>query len=822
MQSIVRLSRRVGLLSNLESGVVSMHWAITGGTGFVGVHVLSELLRGSGTFTLLTRPRSDSLARLQKALAAIGGQLWTAEYLRERLAIVPVDFGEPNLGLPDQNFRALADSLDAILHCAGSTELDGDIVALRRVNVDGTARILELAQAGSRAPDLFHMSSAFVAGARRTGVVYETDFDDDSGFENTYERSKFEAESLVRDWAQRTGRRVVVLRPGALVSDRPPDPDFPLHPLSYLSKTAEAALRLLAMSGRPLNTTLQFRLRGDPKGHLNYMPVGEAAEAMVRLLQLAPAGLSTYHVVHHHDVAVQMLVDLFNAVSPFRGSLVEGAIEDPNFLERRMRWAKGFIPYLQHSRTFDTTGARTLLGEPSRQTVVDFNYLLAGVGPYKRHFSVNAAQQGSRQSARATRPVARVAPQFPVRVRSADTVRPMRGLTFIVTVGRSGSTALSRVLSGHRDVLSLNEFYVSVRTSLPLDQPLSGEEFWRSLAEPHPVFDAMVRGGSGMPEFIYPRLEGTRFDAYTTGIPAISMMTLPHLSPDPDGVFDALAAEVATWPQRTARVHYERLFEWLAARFGGSVVVERSAMSLSSVPWLRETFPDAKFVHLFRHGPDTAVSMSQHTGFRLMALIQDALELLDLETESRNPGLRLDPAALPIELAPLVGDRCDLDFLMGQHLPVTRFAQMWSESIAIGVTALADLPADRYIPLSYSDLVADPRSCLTRLAAFLDVEADPKWLEFGASVIDPKFAGGSNRLSGEDLQAVVDGCATGEALLRGHAIAPSAKETTAACFRPARSDTAIRVDASDSGFGINATERAPTLLPDEQLSPAMG
>ena len=42
-------------------------------------------------------------------------------------------------------------------------------------------------------------------------------------------------------------------------------------------------------------------------------------------------------------------------------------------------------------------------------------------------------------------------------------------------------------------------------------------------------------------------------------------------------------------------------------------------------------FPDAKFVHLFRHGPDTAVSMSQHTGFRLMALIEDALELLDLE-----------------------------------------------------------------------------------------------------------------------------------------------------------------------------------------------
>jgi sulfotransferase family protein len=301
---------------------------------------------------------------------------------------------------------------------------------------------------------------------------------------------------------------------------------------------------------------------------------------------------------------------------------------------------------------------------------------------------------------------------------------------------------------------------------------VSGEQFWRVLAEPHPIFDAMVRGGAGMPEFIYPRLAGTRFNANTTGIPAISMMTLPHLSPDPDGVFDALAAEVPMWPQQTARMHYKRLFGWLAGHFGGSVAVERSGMSLSSVPWLRQMFPDAKFVHLFRDGADTAVSMSGHTGYRLMTLIQDALELLDLPEESRNPGLRLDPTAIPAELAPLIGDRCDFDYLMSQDLPVARFGRMWSELIAAGLAALADLPADRCLPLSYADLVADPRSCLTRLAAFLDVDADPKWLDFGAGIIDPRFAGASNRLSSEDLQAVVESCALGEALLRDDAVAP--------------------------------------------------
>ncbi len=750
-----------------------MHWAITGGTGFLGIHILRELLREPGTFTLLTRPQSDPIPRIQKALAvaATDGQVWTDRHLRERLAVVPVDFSEPNLGLSVQKFQALADSVDAILHCAGSVELDGDIARLRRTNVDGTARILELVEAGSRAPDLFHVSTAFVAGRRRTGIVYETEFADDAGFENTYERSKFEAETLVRDWAHRTGRRVVILRPSILVSDRPPHPDFPLHPLSSFSKSAEAAMRLLSLSRRPIDATLGVRLRGDPNGHLNFMPVGEAAEAMVRLLQLAPDGLSSYHVVHHHDIPVQTMMDLINAVSPVRFTLVDGPIEDLNMLERRLRWAKGFFPYLNHNRTYDTTGARALLGKPSSQTVVDLNYLVGGVGQYKRQFAGERTERRSSRSALPVQPVPRVGPRFDAAVRTGHTVSPIRGLTFIVTAGRSGSSALSRVLNGHRDVLSLNEFYLSVRTSLTVGRPVSGEEFWRVLAEPHSIFDAMVRGGAAMPEFIYPRLAGTRFEANTTGIPAISMMTLPHLSPDPDGVFDALAAEVPTWPQQTARMHYKRLFAWLAAHFGGSVVVERSGMSLSSVPWLREMFPDARFVHLFRDGPDTAVSMNGHIGFRLMVLIQDALELLDLPEESRNPGLRLDPAAIPVELASLVGDRCDLDYLMSQDLSVARFARMWSELVAIGVAALADLPADRYLPLSYADLVADPRSCLSRLAGFLDVDADPQWLDFGASIIDPSFAGVSNRLSSEDLQAVVEGCAAGEALLRDHVMA---------------------------------------------------
>ena len=170
-------------------GAAYMHWAITGGTGFLGTTSCANL---AGTWNVHfadpSAVRPDRSHTESARIAGTNGQVWTNEQLRERLAVVSVDLAEPNLGLPDERFQVLADSIDAILHCAASTEVDADLAALRRVNVDGTARILELAQAGSRGPDLFYVSTAFVAGRRRTGVIYETELSDDAGFETNYKR----------------------------------------------------------------------------------------------------------------------------------------------------------------------------------------------------------------------------------------------------------------------------------------------------------------------------------------------------------------------------------------------------------------------------------------------------------------------------------------------------------------------------------------------------------------------------------------------------------------------------------------------------------
>ncbi|MFG2525972.1 hypothetical protein [Streptomyces sp. NPDC048527] len=117
----------------------------------------------------------------------------------------------------------------------------------------------------------------------------------------------------------------------------------------------------------------------------------------------------------------------------------------------------------------------------------------------------------------------------------------------------------------------------------------------------------MIRNGTPVPEHLYPHSPG-RFTG-ATGVPALFLTTLPHLTPDPDALFDALRPVLTARPRGPVDGHYHALFAELSARRGSHAVVERSGFSLGFVPQLRQHFPEARFVHLYREGSDCAPLM---------------------------------------------------------------------------------------------------------------------------------------------------------------------------------------------------------------------
>jgi len=237
-------------------------------------------------------------------------------------------------------------------------------------------------------------------------------------------------------------------------------------------------------------------------------------------------------------------------------------------------------------------------------------------------------------------------------------------------------------------------------------------------------------------------------------------MVLPHLTDDPDGLLEELEPQVTKWAGRSVGLHYQDLFGLLAARFGRRVVVERSGYSLQWVRRLRKEFPQATFVHQFRDGPDCALSMSRHPGYRAMELLQEVL----LGAGVSSP-LELTPQhleKLPPETAELLfGERFDPSVVLDRQVPVARFGDMWSQWITEGVEYLAELPNELRSTLAYEDLVRDPRAELVRLAEFIGVAPVPRWLDAGAALLDSGRTGAALLLPPEELSALRASCAPG-------------------------------------------------------------
>ncbi|MYS79093.1 SDR family oxidoreductase [Embleya scabrispora] len=360
-----------------------MRVAITGATGFLGLHLLRELLDRHRTITVLSHSGSrGTMDRIRAFLEVSAAPDELVRRLPERLRIVETDLTLPRLGLLRANFTSLADSVDVIWHCAGDRRVDATLADLRPVNVEGTRHLLELAEIGRRRPRLLHISTAYVAGSRREGTVKEELSDDADGFENDYERSRYEAELLVRDWAARLGRSAMIFRPTTLVSDRP---GLPRNALRYMVERAEVTggCAALGWAARlPQRVRPVVRVVSAPEGRLNFMPVHEAARVMTRLADVAGGGgVDVFHVRHPHDVPVEVVHEVLAEFLPVRLRFVTEPPIEPTGAERLAEAHLASTPYLTHRRGYDDSGVRALLGEPRSAVGIDRDYLVDCVRP---------------------------------------------------------------------------------------------------------------------------------------------------------------------------------------------------------------------------------------------------------------------------------------------------------------------------------------------------------------------------------------------------------------------------------------------------------
>lgn len=192
---------------------------LTGATGFLGAELLARYLEQTDR-AVYALVRADSDDAADARLGALLGSLF-AEPRRhaDRVVAVRADLRRPWAGLVPSQREQLAERVSDVVHCAASVSFEQPLAEAREINVEGSRRMLELAHLCEHRGGLnsfSHVSTAYVAGARH-GVFGEGDWARAEGFRNSYERSKAEAEGLVR---ARSGiLPVQIFRPSIVVGD---------------------------------------------------------------------------------------------------------------------------------------------------------------------------------------------------------------------------------------------------------------------------------------------------------------------------------------------------------------------------------------------------------------------------------------------------------------------------------------------------------------------------------------------------------------------------------------------------------------------------
>lgn len=294
---------------------------------------------------------------------------------------------------------------------------------------------------------------------------------------------------------------------------------------------------------------------------------------------------------------------------------------------------------------------------------------------------------------------------------------------FVVGTGRCGSTLISNILRLHPRITSVSEFFsfvtdlgCQVQAAFPAHD-VDGDWLWQLIATAWPRQNLMLRHDVAMDEVLYPFSQGThRFDR-ESGVPAISQVTLPHLSADPDALLDELEPLVRALPSGPPGLLFQRLFELLAARQGSPVWVERSGGSLRITHRLIEHFPRARFVHIVRDGRDVALSMSKHHGFKMVLICFQLLETLGVD-----PFLSMDrrwEEDMSDDLAALLPEYFTRQAFLDFATPPPLCGHYWSGEILEGLSVLDSLPQERLLTLRYEDFLQEPARAIAQLIHYV-------------------------------------------------------------------------------------------------------
>ncbi len=272
---------------------------LTGATGFLGIHVLKELMDSgvSKVYCLLRGGKIGAENRLRQEYFYYFDEL-NEELFGKQIIAIEGDITNK------ENVQSLEEyDIDTVINCAASVKHFAELNFLKNINVFSVANLVDLClKKNSR---LVHISTVSVCGERNVDaegetILRENNFDIGQQVEsNGYVYSKYLAEKLILDAIEEKGLDAKIIRMGNLTS-RYKDGEFQINfNTNNFMNTLKAYVVLGCFPVQEMDERDEFS------------PIDEVARATV-LLAGTNSEFTVFHAYNSHTVEMGDLVLALN------------------------------------------------------------------------------------------------------------------------------------------------------------------------------------------------------------------------------------------------------------------------------------------------------------------------------------------------------------------------------------------------------------------------------------------------------------------------------------------------------------------------------
>lgn len=186
----------------------------TGYPGFIATALLRQIIRDGHTIEhcyLLVLPEMKQKAEEEAAKIALSEKVD-----HNKLTVITGDITKPKLDLPGDVQAVLQQQVTHVFHLAAIYDLAVPEQLAYKVNVTGTRNVNDWLFTLTQLKRYIYFSTAYVSG-RREGIIYESELEKNQIFKNHYERTKYEAEVLVKQIIDQIP--TTIIRPAVVKGD---------------------------------------------------------------------------------------------------------------------------------------------------------------------------------------------------------------------------------------------------------------------------------------------------------------------------------------------------------------------------------------------------------------------------------------------------------------------------------------------------------------------------------------------------------------------------------------------------------------------------